>query len=130
MTRKLKHHEQKLLKKVDFLQWKSTNNVREIEVVRRYLIQNREDYTKYNKLCGQIHKVANKIALLHDRDPFRREKEVALLNKIYDMGLIASKSSFSEIDKLNVSSFCRRRLPIVMCRLKNGRECKRSSSAD
>lgn len=30
--RKLKHHEQKLLKKVDFLQWKSDQNVREIQV--------------------------------------------------------------------------------------------------
>lgn len=30
--RKLKYHEQKLLKKVDFLQWKSDQNVREIQV--------------------------------------------------------------------------------------------------
>lgn len=39
MVRKLKHHEQKLLKKVDFLQWKSDNNLREVEVMRRYHIQ-------------------------------------------------------------------------------------------
>lgn len=30
--RKLKYHEQKLLKKVDFLQWKSDQNIREIQV--------------------------------------------------------------------------------------------------
>jgi hypothetical protein len=30
--RKLKHHEQKLLRKVDFLQWKSDQNIREIKV--------------------------------------------------------------------------------------------------
>jgi U3 small nucleolar ribonucleoprotein protein IMP3 len=38
--RKLKHHEQKLLKKVDFLQWKNEHNTRELQVrppsVRRY----------------------------------------------------------------------------------------------
>ena len=45
--RKLKFHEQKLLKKVDFLEWKSDNNVRETTVMRRYHIQNREDYSKY-----------------------------------------------------------------------------------
>ena len=33
--RKLKHHEQKLLKKVDFLQWKSDQNIREIQVNNR-----------------------------------------------------------------------------------------------
>ena len=37
--RQLKHHEQKLLKKVNFLQWKSDQNVREIKVLRRYHVQ-------------------------------------------------------------------------------------------
>ncbi len=45
--RKLKHHEQKLLKKVDFLNWKKEQNLREIQVLRRYHIQDREDYVKY-----------------------------------------------------------------------------------
>jgi U3 small nucleolar ribonucleoprotein protein IMP3 len=39
MVRKLKHHEQRLLRKVDFLQWKSDNNLREVEVMRKYHIQ-------------------------------------------------------------------------------------------
>lgn len=30
----------------DFLQWKSDNNQREIKVMRRYHIQNRDDYHK------------------------------------------------------------------------------------
>lgn len=64
MVRKLKFHEQKLLKKVDFLnvclsyspplvfqlilgQWKQDANLREIKVMRRYHIQDREDYHKY-----------------------------------------------------------------------------------
>ena len=30
--RQLKHHEHKLLKKVDFLQWKNEHNLREVQV--------------------------------------------------------------------------------------------------
>ncbi|KAF9414354.1 Small subunit (SSU) processome component [Podila epigama] len=116
--RQLSHHEQKLLKKVDFLQWKSTENVREIKVMRRYHIQKREDYHKYNKLCGNIKALANKISLLPPQDPFRAKQEEALLEKLYNMGIITAQKQFSQTDKVTVSSFCRRRLPIVLCRLK------------
>jgi hypothetical protein len=44
--RKLRWHEQKLLKKVDFLQWEHDRNVRTIKILRRYVIENREDYVK------------------------------------------------------------------------------------
>lgn len=47
MVRKLKYHEQKLLKKVDFITWKVDNNSNENKILRRYHIQKREDYTKY-----------------------------------------------------------------------------------
>lgn len=47
MERKLKHHENKLLRKTDFLVWKKEKNLREIQIIRRYRIQKREDYTKY-----------------------------------------------------------------------------------
>lgn len=50
--RELKYHEKKLLKKVDFLNWKKDSAVREISVLRRYHVQDREDYAKYNKICG------------------------------------------------------------------------------
>ena len=52
--RKLKFHEQKLLKHTDLLNWKKESNVREMHVIRRYHIQNRDDYQKYNKVVGQI----------------------------------------------------------------------------
>lgn len=45
MVRKLKFHEQKLLKKVDFFNWKETNNLNEVKVMRKYNVQKREDYT-------------------------------------------------------------------------------------
>lgn len=41
--RELKFHERKLLKKVDFFEWKNENNIREIKILRRYFIQNRMD---------------------------------------------------------------------------------------
>jgi|TARA_B100001142_G_scaffold254728_1_gene255801 U3 small nucleolar ribonucleoprotein protein IMP3 len=37
--RELKFHERKLLKKVNFLQWKNEHNHREVEVMRRYHLQ-------------------------------------------------------------------------------------------
>ncbi|RUS35262.1 hypothetical protein BC938DRAFT_473427 [Jimgerdemannia flammicorona] len=86
--------------------------------MRRYHIQKREDYIKYNKLCGQVKKLANRISLLNPRDPIRAQRETQLLDKLYGMGLVTSAKKFSDADKITVSAFCRRRLPIVMCRLK------------
>lgn len=51
--RKLKFHEQKLLKKVDFLTWKQEENLREIKILRRYYIQDREDYVKCVLICDR-----------------------------------------------------------------------------
>lgn len=45
--RKLKYHEQKLLRKVNFFDYKKEKNVREIKILRKYHIQKREDYHKY-----------------------------------------------------------------------------------
>jgi len=59
--RKLRHHEHKLLKKVDFLQWHNEHNVREIKILRKYHIQRREDYTFYNKLTGKITKLTHRV---------------------------------------------------------------------
>ena len=42
--RQLKYHEKKLLKKVDFFNWKEDQNVREGTIIRRYHLLNREDY--------------------------------------------------------------------------------------
>lgn len=74
--------------------------------------------TRYNKLVGSIRQLANKISLLDSRDPFRTQQEKALLEKLYNMGIITATTKFSDCRKVTVSAFCRRRLPIVMCRLK------------
>ena len=48
--RKLKFHEKKLLKKVDFFNWEIDNNQHELKIMRKYRILKREQYTMYNKL--------------------------------------------------------------------------------
>ncbi|KAG6375015.1 hypothetical protein JVT61DRAFT_3794 [Boletus reticuloceps] len=116
MVRKLKYHEQKLLKKVDFLAWRQDANIREIKVIRRYHIQNREDYHKYNKLCGALRSYAHRLSMLPAQDPFRAQMEGQLLSKLYDIGLLSSNAKLSDVDnKLTVAAFCRRRLAVVMC---------------
>jgi U3 small nucleolar ribonucleoprotein protein IMP3 len=47
MERKLKHHEKKLLKKVNFLEYKREDSARENTILRRYMVTKREDYTTY-----------------------------------------------------------------------------------
>ena len=46
MVRKLKFHEKKLLKKVDFISWDIDNNIHEVKVMTKYYVQKREDYRK------------------------------------------------------------------------------------
>ena len=116
--RQLKFHERKLLKKHDFLQWRNEHNIREIQVMRRYHIQDRDDYHKYNVLVGKTRQLALRLSTLPATDSFRAQHESMLLNKLYDMGLLDTGAKMSDImERLNVSAFCRRRLPVVMVRL-------------
>lgn len=56
MVRKLKFHEKKLLKKVDFIDWdpEVDNTVHEAKIMRRYCIEKRQHYTVYNKLSREV----------------------------------------------------------------------------
>lgn len=54
MVRKLKFHEQKLLKKVDFINWDSDNTINESKIMRRFHVEKREHYTLYNKLSREV----------------------------------------------------------------------------
>eukprot|EP00826_Nyctotherus_ovalis_P053515 TRINITY_DN6970_c0_g1_i7.p2 TRINITY_DN6970_c0_g1~~TRINITY_DN6970_c0_g1_i7.p2 ORF type:complete len:181 (-),score=46.65 TRINITY_DN6970_c0_g1_i7:52-594(-) len=122
--RKLKYHEQKLLKKVDLYSWKSERSHHEVQVMRRYHIQNREDYDKYNKLCGNITQVVAKTKLLNEKDPARIQITRSLLRKLYEMGVIPTEQRLELCEKIPVSAFCRRRLPVVMVRLKMAQTLK------
>uniref|UniRef100_A0A1E1WWE4 U3 small nucleolar ribonucleoprotein protein IMP3 n=1 Tax=Amblyomma aureolatum TaxID=187763 RepID=A0A1E1WWE4_9ACAR len=116
MVRKLKFHEQKLLKKVDFISWEVDNNLHEVKIMRKYYVQKREDYTKYNKLSRAIRDLARKIKELDPKDPFRAKATSDLLNKLHSLGVIALKENLEICDRVTASSFCRRRLPVIMVR--------------
>lgn len=116
--RKLKHHEYRLLRKADFLKWKRESNLREVKVSRRYHLSNPREYHSYNKLVGDIRQLCAKLKELDPSDKVRVERTEDLMTKLYDMGLINIKSGLDECDKINVSTICRRRLPVVMLRRK------------
>lgn len=123
MVRQLKHHEQKLLRKVDFTNYASDANHRGAEIIRRYSLTNPNDYGSYNRLAGQLRHLAHRIALLPPESQFRRKQEDQLLEKLHDMGLLGigggGKGKLSDVErKVTVSAFCRRRLGVVMTRLR------------
>ncbi|KAH7532800.1 hypothetical protein FEM48_Zijuj04G0060600 [Ziziphus jujuba var. spinosa] len=92
--RKLKFHEKKLLKKVNFLEWKREGGHREAQ------------------------KLVNILMRIDGNDPFRIDMTRMLLEKLYDIGVIPSKKSLVLCERLKVSSFCRRRLSTILVQLK------------
>lgn len=122
MVRKLKYHEQRLLRKVDFITYKSDKQHRDRAVTQRYAISKPSDYTSYNRICGSLRQLAHKLADLDPADPFRRKHEELLLEKLFDMGILGNggggRGRLSDVEhKVTVSAIARRRLGVVMTRL-------------
>ena len=126
--RELKYHEKKLLKKVNFVQWKSDSTLHEAQVLRRYRVTNRDDYRHYSKLVGYITKLASTLKKLPPTDDYRIETTQALLRKLYLAGLIDTEKSLLKAQSITVSAFCRRRLPVVMVRLKMSENLKEATT--
>ncbi len=124
MVRKLKHHEQKLLRKVNLYSWKGDQNLRVAKILRRYHIQNRLDYTAYERICGHVTSLVSKLRTLDKEDEFRIAMTDQLLRKLSDLGVIDRATSLEKAEKISVSAFCRRRLPVVMVRLKMSQTVK------
>lgn len=116
--RKLNFHEKKLLKKVNFIDYKKEGGHREALITRRYHLIQRDDYKKYSTICKMVQKLASILKRIDRRDPYRIEMTDMLLEKLYNMGVIPTKDSLVSCEKLSVSSFCRRRLSSVLVRLK------------
>ncbi|CAL0326300.1 unnamed protein product [Lupinus luteus] len=116
--RQLKFHEQKLLKKVNFLEWKREHGQRENMVMQRYHITGRDDYKKYLSICKMIQKLVNTLKQMDQKDPVRIDTTDKLLEKLYNIGVIPTRQSITLCERLTVSSFCRRRLSTVLVRLK------------
>lgn len=124
--RQLKHHEKKLLKKTDFLSWKRTNNIHEIRIMRRYHITDREDYSRYNKMVGQISKMVSILRKMPSGDLERIRMTEALLDKLHQMSVVPTGKLLDECERVNVSDFCKRRLSYVLvC----NKFCERPSDA-
>lgn len=107
--RKLKYHEQKILKKVDFVNWR--HNIKEVAIMRRYNV-NRQEYQSYLNLCFEIKKIAQSILDLKD-DAIRTRLSDMLTEKLFGMGLIKTKR-VKKCLTMDVKSFCRRRLSVVI----------------
>lgn len=116
--RQLKHHEQKLLRKVSLYSWKNEDNIRVAKILRQYHIQNREDYVAYTKIIGLITTLSAKLKRLPSEDPFRIAMTDQLLDKLFNIGLITTKKSLQKAEECTASALCRRRLPVVMVRMK------------
>lgn len=114
--------------------------------MRRYHIQDRDDYKKYNKLCGLVTKLVraggrvaaaaptdqrapthaaacpaaqvSQLRKMDAADPVRTSLTEQLLGKLYGVGAVPSRKSLALCDALSTASFCRRRLAVVLVRLK------------
>ena len=94
--------------------------------MRRYHIQGREDYSKYNNIWGMITKTVAKLKTLPPEDQYRVDKTQTLLTKLYEMGVISNTSNLSSVEKISVSSFWRRRLPVVLVKLHMAQSIKQA----
>ena len=85
-------------------------------------------YFRYNKMSREIRTLAEKIAAIDPKHPFRTETSGLLLEKLYVLGLISTKWDLELASKVTASAFCRRRIPVVMVRNKMSENIKNASS--
>ena len=79
---------------------------------------------RYNKLSREIREIVRKIKDLDPKMQHRTDMSAQFLEKMYNIGLIPTKWNLELCDKINASSFCRRRLPVVMVRAKMAENIK------
>lgn len=63
-----------------------------------------------------IRELAKRVSEIDAKEPFRTEMSALLLEKLYVLGLIPTKWDLNNAVNISASSFCRRRLPVVMVR--------------
>eukprot|EP01132_Coremiostelium_polycephalum_P010327 gene10327-12679_t len=122
MTRKLKYHEQKLLKKVNFHHYKKEDPRDNINIAR-YGLSGKEEYFAYTKIAKQLHEILTKLGELDEKDPVKHKVSGDLADKLFNMGVIDSKST-SELTKITAANFCRRRASYMLVKLKMAKDLK------
>lgn len=68
-------------------------------------------------MVGKIQSFTKKLSELPPNDELRIQLTEQLMRKLYNMGLMPLENSLAGVEKINASSFCKRRLPVVMVRL-------------
>merc|ERR1711863_185111 len=68
--------------------------------------------------------MGRKIKDLDPASPHRVDMSAAFLEKLWNIGIIPTKWSLENCDKVTASSFCRRRLPVLMVRSKMAESIK------
>ena len=126
MGRKLKFHEQKLLRKTNLYSWKHDDNQRVGMVVSRYGLSGSDEYNRYNRLVMKIQKFTNTLRQMPPEDKVRIDLTREFVDRVYKLGFIESPL-LSECENISASSVCKRRRPVVLCQLKF---CQRVSDAD
>ncbi|KYR03170.1 U3 small nucleolar ribonucleoprotein [Tieghemostelium lacteum] len=114
--RDLKYHEKKLLKKVNFVHYKKENPT-DLLIISRYGLSGKEEFSEYLKICAQLKKLLTAISELDDKDPVKHKLSGELAEKFYNMGIIDTPTP-SELTKIGVSAFCRRRISTMLVRMK------------
>jgi len=137
--RKLKYHEQKLVKKVDFLNWKAdgTPEQREAQarVIAKFQLRDADEFFKYANIAKAVNDSLAELRNLKNSphielQKFRDEQVALLAKKLYTMGVIDRMEQLEEeFEKrgeetdaksrrqpfrVSVSSFCKRRLSYIM----------------
>lgn len=59
-----------------------------MKVLRRYHIQVREDYMKYNRMVGQVHQIVHKLTKLPADDEYRIRTAEQMMNKLSVLTLV------------------------------------------
>ncbi|WJX74842.1 hypothetical protein P8452_58450 [Trifolium repens] len=115
--RKLKHHEAKLLRKLNFLVWLREGSHRENVIIQRYHLTEGDDYKKYSSMCRMVQKLVSTVKQMDPKDPFQVDMTDKLLEKLYNMGVIPTRQSITLCERLTVSSFCRGMFELVQIQL-------------
>lgn len=72
----------------------------------------------------QVQSLVSQLKELPNSDAFRDKITEQLLDKLHGMGIAEQKHSLAVAEKVSVSAFCRRRLPVVMVKLKMSQTLK------
>ncbi|KAG2374873.1 hypothetical protein C9374_010247 [Naegleria lovaniensis] len=120
-VRELKHHEQKLLKKVDFLNWKSDGVTPEykeyiLKTIQKYQLRDQKEFFNYQRIATQINNTINNIKQLDDKlyRDFKVNQLVMLGKKLFDMGILDSEAEIETLNKITVGRLCRRRISYLL----------------